>query len=105
VAEEQRIVKGGFRANLALLISIVALVLSIVAYQRTGGQADLESRIKTLNEKMKTMKVESADRMNTIIQDTKKGLEKLSIEIEKKGRRLESEREKSQSESQKMKEQ
>ncbi|MBL7174576.1 MAG: hypothetical protein ISS66_02005 [Desulfobacteraceae bacterium] len=52
-----------------------------------------------------TMKEESADRMSTIIQDTKKGLEKLSIEIEKKGRRLETEREKSQSEPQKLKEQ
>jgi uncharacterized protein HemX len=104
MAEEKRIVKGGFRANIALLISIVALILSIVAYQRSGGQADLESRIKTLNEKMKTMKAESADRMNTIIQDTKKGLEKLSTEIEKKGRKLESEREKSKQESPKLKE-
>ena len=49
MAEGKKVVKGGFRANLALLISIIALILSIVAYQRTGGQAELEARILNLN--------------------------------------------------------
>ena len=89
MAEKKVIVKGGFRANLALLISIIALILSIIAFQRIGGQGDLEVRIKNLNEKLKTIKQESADRMNKVIQETKKGLEKMSIEIEKKGSKQE----------------
>ena len=89
MAEKTVIVKGGFRANLALLISIVALILSIITFQRIGGQADLEARIKNLNEKLKIVKQESTDRMNKVIQETKKGLEKMSIEIERKGRKQE----------------
>ena len=92
MAEEKVIVKGGFRASLALLISIIALILSIITYQRIGGQADLEARVKNLNEKLKTMKQESTDRMNKVIQETKKGLEKMSIEIEKKGRKQEAQK-------------
>ena len=90
--EKKVIVKGGFRANLALLISIIALILSIVAFQRIEGQGDLEARIKNLNEKLKTIKQESADRMNKVIQETKKGLEKMSIEIEKKGSKQEAQK-------------
>ena len=89
MAEKTVIVKGGFRANLALLISIIALIVSIIAFQRIGGQADLEARIKNLNEKLKTVKQESSDRMSKVLQETKKGLEKLSIEIEKRGRKQE----------------
>jgi hypothetical protein len=92
MAEKKVIVKGGFRANLALLISIIALILSIISYQRTGGQADLEARIKNLNEKLKIIKQESTDRMNKVIQETKKGLEIMSIEIEKKGRKQEAQK-------------
>ena len=32
MAAETKIVKGGFRATLALIISIIALILSIMAY-------------------------------------------------------------------------
>jgi len=92
MAEKKVIVKGGFRANLALLISIIALILSIIAFQRIEGQADLEARIKNLNEKLKIIKQESTDRMNKVIQETKKGLEIMSIEIEKKGRKQEAQK-------------
>ncbi len=48
MAEEQKIVKGGFRATLALLISVVALILALVAFNRTGGQENLQARIVDL---------------------------------------------------------
>ena len=87
MAEVQKVVKGGFRATLALIISIIALILSIIAFNRTGGQVDLDARIKSLSESMNTMKQETSRRMEKVFKETKKGLEKLNIEIEKKGAR------------------
>ena len=92
MAEVQKIVKGGFRATLALIISIIALILSIVAFNRTGGPVDMDARIKSLNEKMNTMKQETSRRMDKVFKETKKGLEILNIEIEKKGARPESQK-------------
>ena len=84
MAKEKATAKGGFRSTLALLISIVALILAIIAFNRTGEQIDLEGRVKELNAKLKTMKQESSDKINGILQETKKALEKLGVQIEKK---------------------
>ena len=32
MAAEKKVVKGGFRATLALIISLIALILSLIAY-------------------------------------------------------------------------
>jgi len=77
-----KIVKGGFRATLALLISIIALILSVIAYNRTGTQSDLRSEITNLNSKIKKMGQETSERMNKVIQDTGKALGKISEKIE-----------------------
>ena len=42
---EKKVVKGGFRATLALIISIIALVFAVYAFNRAGGkQSDLKSK-------------------------------------------------------------
>ena len=89
MAKEKKTIKGGFRSTLALLIAIIALILSIMAFNRTGGQADLENRIKNLNEKIKTIKEETSVQMKKVLKATGEGLEKLSKDIEKKGQQSE----------------
>ena len=75
--------KGGFVAILALIISIVALILAFVAFQRTGGQADLDNQISELQTKIEKIKQETTERMDKVRQETKKVLEKVGIEIKK----------------------
>ena len=83
MSAEKKVVKGGFRATLALLISIVALILAIVAFNRTGGEADLKAQVGELRTKMEKMKQETAERVNKVRQETSKALEKIGVEIKK----------------------
>jgi hypothetical protein len=55
MAQETKVVKGGFRATLALIISVIALVLSFLAYSTTGTEEDLRNRIKELQAKIEIM--------------------------------------------------
>ena len=89
---DTKIVKGGFRATLALLISITALILSILAYNRTGTQSDLKAEITNLNSKIKKMGRETSERMNKVIQDTGKALGKISDKIENRGKKQDPEK-------------
>ena len=83
MSPETKVVKGGFRATLALIISIVALILAIVAFNRTGGQADLNAQVKDLRAKMERMKQETAEKMSKVREETTKALEKVGIGIKK----------------------
>jgi hypothetical protein len=83
MSNETKVVKGGFRATLALIISIVALILAIVAFNRTGGQADLNAQIKDLQTRMEKMKKETAEKMSKVREETTKALEKVGIGIKK----------------------
>jgi hypothetical protein len=84
MAGETKIVKGGFRATLALLISIIALILSIMAYTSTGKEEDLRARIKDLQTKMESMKQESSKQIDKLRGETANALEKLSSAVKKK---------------------
>jgi hypothetical protein len=84
MAGETKIVKGGFRATLALLISIIALILSIMAYTSTGKEEDLRARIKDLQTKMEGMKQESSKQIDKLRGETANALEKLSNAVKKK---------------------
>jgi predicted Holliday junction resolvase-like endonuclease len=84
MSAETKVVKGGFRATLALIVSIIALILAIVAFNRTGGQGDLNSQIKDLQTKMEKMKQDSAQQVNKMRDETAKVLEKLGQVIKKK---------------------
>jgi hypothetical protein len=76
-------VRGGFMATRALIISIIALILAIVAFNRTGGEADLNAQIKDLQGKVEKMKKETSDRVNKVREETAKALEKMGKAIKK----------------------
>ena len=81
--EAKKVVKGGFRATLALLISIVALIFAIIAFNRSGGEVDLKAQIKDLQGKMKVMKKETSETVDKVRKETAKALKKVGIDIEK----------------------
>jgi len=83
MSAEAKVVRGGFRATLALIISIIALILAIVAFNRTGGQADLNAQVKDLRTKMERMKQETSEKMSKVREETTKALEKVGIGIKK----------------------
>jgi membrane protein insertase Oxa1/YidC/SpoIIIJ len=76
-------VRGGFRATFALIISIIALIVAIVAFNRTGGQADFNAQIKDLQTKMEKMKKETTEKMSKVREETAKVLEKVGIDVKK----------------------
>jgi septal ring factor EnvC (AmiA/AmiB activator) len=60
MAHETKVVKGGFRATLALIISIIAIIFAIMAYQSTGKDAAFNQRIKDLQATIEAMKQETS---------------------------------------------
>jgi uncharacterized membrane-anchored protein YhcB (DUF1043 family) len=85
MAGETKIVRGGFRATLALIISIIALVLAVIAFTRTGTEGPLKAQIKDLRATMEKMKQESTEHLNKVREETAKALENLGQTIRKKG--------------------
>jgi hypothetical protein len=81
--EPTKIVKGGFRATLALLISIIALIISVMVYYKTIDQADFNAKITDIQDKLEKIKKDTSDRVNTIRQETIKLIDKLGVEIER----------------------
>lgn len=81
--QETKIVKGSFRATLALIISIIALILAIMAYQSTGKDADLNARIKDLQGKMENMKQETSKKLDKLRNETAGALEKIGKSMKK----------------------
>ena len=75
--EVRKIVKGGFRATLALLISIIAIILAIIAYSRTSDQTELNAKVKSLQVKMEKMRSDTAERLDKARQETSKALKKI----------------------------
>jgi hypothetical protein len=84
MAQETKIVKGGFRATLALVVSIIALILSIAAYTSTGREEDLNARIKGLQTSLEKIKQESAKQIDKLQEETANTLERLSKAVKKK---------------------
>jgi peptidoglycan hydrolase CwlO-like protein len=81
--EPTKIVKGGFRATIALLISVIALIISIMAYYKTAEQADFNAKITDIQNKLENIKKDTSDRVNKIRQETTKVIDKLGIEIKR----------------------
>jgi len=81
MVEERKIVKGGFRATLALLISIIALVIAVTAFNRSARHAELEAEIQNLRSRMKKMTEETSEHVTKLRQETGKALEKLGVKI------------------------
>jgi cell division protein FtsL len=82
--EPTKIVKGGFRATLALIFSIIALVLAILAYNRSGDQADLQSDLRELQQKMDKVKQETTELVKRVKEETTKAVKNMAIELKKK---------------------
>jgi DNA transposition AAA+ family ATPase len=78
MVETTKIVKGGFRATLALIISIIALAVSIGTYASSTKERQLNDRIQTLRGTMEKMKAESAEQLNKLRNETAGALEKMS---------------------------
>ena len=78
MAQPTKIVKGGFRATLALIISVIALVVSILAYMSSEREGELNARIRDLRATVEKMKEESAEQLNKMRNETAKALEKMS---------------------------
>ena len=83
-------VKGGFRATLALLISVIALIISMMAYYKTAEQADFNAKITDIQDKLENIKKDTADRVNKIRQETTKVIDKLGIEIKRNEKKQDS---------------
>jgi len=83
MAEQTKVVKGGFRATLALLISIVALILSLLAYNRAADQSTFNTEIKNLQKKMSEIKKETSEQLGKIRQETGNALEDMGKAIKK----------------------
>ncbi len=71
-------VKGGFRSTLALLISIIALIVAVIAYNRTGGDMDMQKQLNELQGTMEKMKGETSKGFGKFREETSKALDKLS---------------------------
>jgi len=85
MSNETKTAKGGLRASLALIVSIIALIVAIVAFNRSGGQADLKNKINDLQSRIKTLSAETSEKVNTVRQETARVLQKIGIEIKKEG--------------------
>lgn len=88
--EPTKIVRGGFRATLALIFSIIALVFSVMTFSRTTSQAEYQVEIKELKETLEKMKKETAERVSKISQETASAIKKMGIEIKKQEEKPES---------------
>jgi hypothetical protein len=85
MAQETKVVKGGFRATVALIISLIAIILSFLAYSSTGKEEDLRNRIKELQAKIEVMKQETSKKMDMLRNETADTLEKMSKSLKKEG--------------------
>ncbi len=86
MAEEKKTVKvkGGFKSTLALLISIIALIIAVIAYNRTGGDMDIKKQLNELQGTMEKMKGETSKGFSKFRDETSKALDKLSKMIKGK---------------------
>jgi hypothetical protein len=89
MSNDTKTVRGGFRATLALIISIIALIIAIVAYQRSGEESYFEKRISDLQDTIKALKEETSEKVTKIRKETAKALEKVGIEIKREGSKQE----------------
>ncbi len=78
MTEQTKVVKGGFRATLALIISIIALIVSIAGYSSSSKEEGLNSQITNLKATMEKLKTESASQLDKLRNETAQTLDKMS---------------------------
>ena len=77
MGNEQKAPKGGFRATLALIVSIIALIFSVLSYNQTGSQKALNSELKSLQKKLQELTAETSKKLDRVKAETGEALEKL----------------------------
>lgn len=81
MSPETKVVKGGFRATLALIISIIALIVAIAAYNRTGGNLNMNHQIGELKTKVENLKQDTSQKLNNLRQETGKAIQNLGQQL------------------------
>ena len=84
----EKIVKGGFRATLALIIAVIALIIAIISYQRTGGLVGLGDQVKGLQKRTDALKKETVQQVERLEEKTKKLKQETGEALEKLGKTL-----------------
>jgi len=72
-------------AALALIISIIALIVAIMAYQRTGGTAELKGQMENLSKAMEVFREKTADLLDKAEAALRRRTPKKKEEEEKEG--------------------
>jgi uncharacterized membrane-anchored protein YhcB (DUF1043 family) len=86
LGNEKKVVKGGFRATLALIISIVALLLAVLSYNRAGSQEAVNDQLKSLQKKVQELTAETSQKLEKARAETGAVLEKLGKSIKNEGK-------------------
>ena len=84
MSPDKKIARGGFRATLALVISIAALVLSIVSYNTNTRDEELNARIKNLRESLERITQENSKQIDKLRDETATVLERMGKAVKKK---------------------
>jgi hypothetical protein len=77
MAQEKKVVKGGFRATLALIIAVIAIIISVVAYNHAGQNNAMREQIDKLTAAVQDVKHETSQKLDQVRQETASALENL----------------------------
>jgi hypothetical protein len=77
MTEQRKIVKGGFRATLALIIAMIAIITSVVAYNHDGENNAMREQIDKLKATVQDVKNETSQRLDQVRQETASALQNL----------------------------
>ncbi|MCF8131063.1 MAG: hypothetical protein K9N10_21335 [Deltaproteobacteria bacterium] len=86
MTDQTKIVKGGFRSTLALIIALIAIILSYMAYSSSTKDEGLNAQINRLQATMEKIKAESGDQLDKLREETAKTLDKMSEALNMKNK-------------------
>ena len=74
---------ASFLSVLTFIIAVAALVLSIIAYNRTGGTiSNLKSELRDFQSKVEALKEDTARQLKNAKEETTKAIEKITKAVE-----------------------
>lgn len=85
--QESRSNKGVTTSFLALIIAVIALIISLFALNQSINQKAVYKEIKEMQEGLLSGTQKASERMESLVKETGKVLEEISNRIEKKGQR------------------
>jgi len=86
MTDQTKIVKGGFRSTLALIIALIAIILAYMAYSSSTKDNGMNAQINRLQATMEKMKAESGDQLDKLREETAKTLDKMSEALKMKNK-------------------